>query len=148
MKRKNEAQSYCGTIMVILLVIYVISLLFMFGVLAFSHEIRALPIVIIVFGIILLIPAVIYLIFYIHYRNAELIHIQITKFTSIDFSALVRDRAALVGTAIVNGEETKITTSYTFTTHHYSSHCASDYMDREVEVGYDPKWDKWVVIED
>ena len=148
MKRKNEAQSYCGTIMLLLLVIYLVVSLFMLGVLAISHEVRALPIVLIVFGAILVIPIIIHFILYIHYRNVELIHIQVTKFTSIDFSIFARDRAALVGTAIVNGEETKITTSYTFTTHNYSSHCASDYMDREVEVGYDPKWDKWVVIED
>ena len=148
MKRKNEAQSYYGTITAILLIIYLIVALLMLGVLALSHEVRALPIVLIAFGVVLLVPAVICLIFYIHYRNAELIHIQITTFTSIDFSDLVRNRAALVGTAIVNGEKTKITTSYTFTTRHYSSHCASEYMDREVVIGYDPKWDKWVVITD
>ena len=148
MKRKNEAQSYCGTITLLLLVIYLVVSLFMLGVLTFSHEVRALPIVLIVFGAILLIPIIIHFILYIHYRNAELIHIQITKFTSIDFSIFARDRAALVGTAIVNGEKTKITTSYTFTTRHFSSHCASEYMDREVKIGYDPKWDKWVVITD
>ena len=91
--------------MLLLLVIYLVVSLFMLGVLALSHEVRALPIVLIVFGAILLIPIIIHLILYIHYRNVELIHIQVTKFTSIDFSIFVRDRAALVGTAIVNGEE-------------------------------------------
>ena len=57
-----------------------------------------------------------------HLDLLQLIHIQITKFTSIDFSDLVRNRAALVGIAIVNGEKTKITTSYTFTTRHFSSY--------------------------
>lgn len=148
MKRKNEAQSYYGTVAALLLVIYVAVSLFISFILLVSNALSALPIVLIAFGVVLIIPTIIYFVLYLHYKNAEYINIQSVRFTSIEFSAFSRELAALVGTAIVDGEEIRITTSYTFNTRYYSSHCASSYMDKTVTVGYDPKWDKWVVIED
>ncbi len=67
-------------------------------------------------------------------------------FASLEFSYLVRDRAALVGIAVIDGVRTRIHTTYTFTTHVFSKYVASNYMAKEVTVGYDHKWNKWVVF--
>ena len=148
MKHKNEAQDYYGTTGLLLLFIMIVSDLLFSGILYIGNAFYAIWIVLLIIDVPLLMVIAYFFINYFHFRNAQYINIQTVIFTSIDFSALARDRAALVGTAIVDGEEIRITTSYTFSTHYYSSHCASSYMDKTVTVGYDPKWDKWVVIED
>ena len=148
MKRKNQAQSYYGTFAALLLVLLVFSLMILSVAFVASKDTMMLWILIPLFAIPIGIPTVIMFVCYFHYRNAVFINIQTVTSTSIDFSFFYRDRAALIGEALINGVETKIITTYTFTTHVFSSFVASDYMDKDVLVGYDPKWGKWVVIED
>ena len=145
MKRKNNAQEYYCLFFILMLIIS----LLLIGVFAAAFLVQSKEIVLfIVFSSFFVPLPIIFLVFYIHFRNAKLIHIQITRFTSIDFSMLKRNSAALVGTAIVDNQKIEIITTYTFSSTAFSMFCASDYMNRDVMVGYDPKWNKWVVIEE
>lgn len=148
MKHKSEAQDYYGTIGLLLLVIMIVFDLLFSLLLLVAKAYYALQIVLPVCDVPLIIVITYYFVVHFHYKNAEYINIQKVVFTSLEFSYLVRDRAALVGTAVIDGVKTKIHTTYTFTTHVFSKYVASDYLAKEVTVGYDPKWNKWVVLID
>ena len=146
MKHKSEAQDYYGTIGLILLVVMVAFDLFFLFLLFIANASYALPIVLPICDVPLIIVMTYYFVVHFHYRRTEYTNIQTVVFTSLEFSYLVRDRAALVGTAVIDGVRTRIHTTYTFTTHVFSKYVASNYMAKELTVGYDPKWKKWVLI--
>ena len=147
MKRKNLTQSYYFVTIMVTIGMFLFMNLMVLGTFLSIKDKNFATISIIVFnavGVIVLIP---FLILYIHYRNAELVNIQVTRFRSLEFGYL-RGHAALVGTARVDGKEVTIITTHTFMCSPLSGFCASDYLDKDVIVGYDPKWGKWVVIKE
>ena len=148
MKHNSEAQDYYGTIGLILLIIMVAFDLFFLFLLFIANASYALPIVLPICDAPLIIVMIYYFVVHFHYRNTKYINIQKVVFTSLEFSYLVRDRAALVGTAIVDGVEKRIHTTYTFTTHFLSRFVVSNFLAKELTIGCDPKWNKWVVIKD
>ena len=76
---------------------------------------------------------------YIHFANAEFTDVQTVVFTSYHY---LFKSYALEGTAKQNGLSICIRTTHSFNIYNYHR-----YMNTDVLVGYDPKWDKWVVIE-
>ena len=88
---------------------------------------------------IVFIPGIIIsLVRYIHFANAEFTDVQTVVLTSYHY---LFKSYALEGTAKQNGLSINIRTTHSFNIYNYHR-----YMDTDVLVGYDPKWDKWVVL--
>ena len=141
MKYRNySADGYRNS--VIILVVTLVVLIIMLGLqLLFATDREIVPFIIIIgFVLVLLLSPgiVICMIFYIHYRDANYIHVQSTTFNVYHFKM---KSYALEGCVTVNGQLEHIRTTHSFTYFNFKN-----YLNRQVTVGYDPSWHKWVVF--
>ena len=141
MKYRNySADGYRNS--VIILVVTLVVLIIMLGLqLLFATDRETVPLIIIIgFVLVLLLsPGIaICMIFYSHYRDANYIHVQTATFNVYHFQMRAY---ALEGCVTVNGQLEHIRTTHSFTYFNIKN-----YLYREVTVGYDPSWHKWVVF--
>jgi len=149
MKHKNYAQIYNRNKIIIFSLIFLPFILVMLLFSLISKDNNSQPAFIIsavILSLVLIAFLLFYLIFYIHYKNVEFINIQTAKIVSMEVYYATRGKASLIGVIHEDGVEKEIETSSTFSTFPYSSVYVGNFLNKEVQVGYDPKWNKWVVL--
>ena len=101
------------------------------------------------FHSLIFIPCIIYqAVRYHHFRNVELKYIQSTR--AVDFDILIMGRgyakSSLCFDVEVNGEKKRVETRHIFSVYSLSDVNVNLFKNRDVEIGYDEKYDIWIVL--